>query len=69
MSPFKASQGRLLVMITLLTLGGCRSAQTIQTPDYARLQSDVAHSRRDPVPAITASSPSRLRFGGATHRR
>lgn len=57
MSPNNTSRGRLFVVITLLTLGGCRSARTIQTQDYARLQSDVAHSRRDPVPAITASSP------------
>ena len=57
MSPFNSRLLSIAVVITLLTAGGCRTARTIRTSDYSRLQSDVAHSKVDAHPAIAAVAP------------
>ena len=57
MSPFNSRLLSTAVVITLLTAGGCQSARTIRTSDYARLQSDVAHSTMAAHPAHVAAAP------------
>ena len=57
MSPFNSQLLSVTIVITLLTTGGCRTPRTIRTPDYARLQSDVAHSKMAAHPAHAAAAP------------
>ena len=57
MSPFTSRSLSIVIVITLLIAGGCQSARTMRTPDYARLQSDVAHSKVDAQPAMAAAAP------------
>lgn len=57
MPQFDSQWHSILIVSGLLVVGGCRSAQTIHTAEYAHLQSDVGQSMMDPDPAIAARSP------------